>query len=705
VLEYYEEFCIYDPRQVLEMEVKVKYPETPIQPVTDEYHGIPVQDPYRWLENTGDPQVRDWTEAQNRLVRETLDAIPERSAFNEQLKKIYGEASPEYLLLQIRPGRIFAIKRQPPLQQPLLVTLTSVDDLSTERVLLDPNQLDASGGTAIDFYVASLDGRLAAISISKGGSERGDLYIYDVETCKPLSDVIQRVQIPTGGGSFAWTVQGDGVYYTRYPRPGERPEEDLDFYQQIYLHKIGQPESEDTYIIGRDFPKIAECVMETTGDGDYLLLMVKNGDGGEVAHYIRDPQGGWTQVTHFEDEAKDAQLGLDDHLYLLSRQNAPLGRILRLPLEQPVLDDAMVVVPQGSLTIQSFVPTPNFLYVCELDGGPSRLRLFDHTGTEVATVPTEPVSGIWEMKREAGDTLLFLVSSFLNPDHWCRYDPARGEVMDTALRNTSPVNFSDCEIAREFATSRDGTRVPLNILRRKDTRLDGSNPALMYGYGGFGINLSPFFWPRLRVWLDLGGVAVIANLRGGGEYGEEWHRAGNLSHKQNVFDDFLACAQYLVDSRYTTPQRLCIEGGSNGGLLMGAVLTQRPDLFRAVASHVGVYDTLRMELDPNGAFTMTEFGTVSNPQHFEALYDYSPYHHVTKGTSYPAILLTAGENDGRVLAYHSRKMAAKLQSASSSGRPILLLTNVSGHGFGTPLEELVSEETDVFTFFASQIKE
>jgi prolyl oligopeptidase len=624
----------------------MKYPETPIQPVTDEYQGIPVEDPYRWLEESGDPQVRAWTDDQNRLVRETLDTDPQRAAFYDQLKKIYGEASPEYTLLQVRPGRIFAIKRQPPLQQPLLVTLTSADDLSTERVLLDPNQLDPSGGTAIDFYVASLDGRRAAVSISKGGSERGDLYIYDVETSQALSDMIPRVQIPTGGGSFAWTEQNDAVYYTRYPRPGEYPDADLDFYQQVYLHEIGRPESEDTYIIGKDFPKIAECSMQTTDNGRYLLLMVKNGDGGEVAHYIRDPQGRWTQVTHFEDEAKEALLGPDGHLYLLSRQNAPLGKILSLPLDRPVLAEAKVVIPEGKLTIQSFLPTPNYMYVCDLDGGPSRLRLFDHQGVEIATVPTEPVSGIWEMEAEEGDTILFLVSSFLTPDHWSRYDPAKGEVTNTALCNTSPADFSDCEILRVFVTSRDGTRVPMSILRRKDTKLDGSNPALLTAYGGYGVSIRPFFWPRLRVWLDLGGVVAIANLRGGGEYGEEWHTAGNLTKKQNVFDDFLACAEYLVNSRYTTPQSLCIEGGSNGGLLMGAALTQRPDLFRAVASHVGIYDMLRVERDSNGAFNVTEFGTVSNPQHFEALYDYSPYHHVSGGTAYPAILFTAGENDG-----------------------------------------------------------
>ena len=679
------------------------YPETPRKPVTDEYQGIPVEDPYRWLEDSKDPEVGEWTEAQNRLTREIVDAIPQRPALYEQFKKLYSEASSEYASLQVRSGCIFAIKKQPPLQQPLLVMLASVDDLDSERVILDPNQLDPSGGTAIDFFVASLDGERVAVSISKGGSERGDLYIYDVETCQPLSDVIRRVQIPTGGGSFAWTENNDGIYYTRYPRPGERPDEDLDFYQQIYLHKIGGPESEDTYIIGRDFPKIAECLMETTSDGRYLLLMVKNGDGGEVAHYIRDPQGSWTQVTRFEDDAKEAKLGPDPYLYLLSRQDAPLGKILRIPLENPTLDAAQLIVPEGSLTIQLFAPTQDYVYITELDGGPSRLRVVDHQGQSIADVPIEPVSGIWDLKHETGNTVLFLGSSFLHPDHWSRYDPASGEVRRTALFRKSPADFSDCEVLREFATSRDGTRVPLNIIRRKDTKLDGTNPLLLYAYGGYGVSLSPYFWPRLRVWLDSGGVAVIANLRGGGEYGEAWHKAGNLTKKQNVFDDFIACAEYLVETKYTTPQRLCIEGGSNGGLLMGAVLTQRPDLFRAVVSHVGVYDMLRVELDSNGAFNVTEYGTVTNPQHFEALYDYSPYHRVKPGTNYPSILFLSGQNDGRVLAYHSRKMAASLQYASASQHPILLRTNTSGHGFGTALDEQIAQEADVFAFLASQL--
>jgi prolyl oligopeptidase len=679
------------------------YPRTPQQPEIDDYHGISISDPYRWLEDSTSSAVSDWTAAQNQLTRRVLDAVPQREEFYARLKELYGMASPEYYGLQFRPGRLFAIKRQPPLQQPLLVTLASPDDLASEVILIDPNRLDPSGGTAIDFFVASQDGKKVAVSISKGGSERGDLHIYDVETGQPLSDIIARVQIPTGGGSAAWTPDGSGLFYTRYPRPGERPDEDLDFYEQIYFHRLGDPDSKDRYVIGKEFPKIAECFLSTTPDGLYMLLMVLNGDGGEIAHYICDSRGTWTQVTRFEDQVQDAVLGTDQHLYLLSRQGSPRGKILRIPLTDPILSAAQVIVPEGSLAIQSLLPTDNYLYLVELDGGPSSLRVVDHQGIPVKELPVEPVSAVWELVRENGDTIMILSSTFLTPLGWSQYDPVEGEVRRTALFSSSPADFSDCEVVREFAISRDGTKVPLNIIRRKGTRLEGDYPVLLTGYGGYGISLSPSFRSRRRLWLDMGGVVVVANLRGGGEYGEAWHTAGNLTNKQNVFDDFIACAEHLIKSKYTHPDRLCIEGGSNGGLLMGAALTQRPDLFRAVVSHVGIYDMLRVELDPNGAFNVTEFGTVTNPNHFEALYDYSPYHRVQAGREYPAVMLTTGENDGRVLPYHSRKMAALLQASTTSDKPILLRINTSGHGIGTALDETIAQDADVFAFLYSQL--
>jgi prolyl oligopeptidase len=269
---------------------------------------------------------------------------------------------------------------------------------------------------------------------------------------------------------------------------------------------------------------------------------------------------------------------------------------------------------------------------------------------------------------------------------------------------TSPANFDDIEVVREFATSKDGTKVPLNILRKKGLKLNGQNPTLLYGYGGYGINLTPSFDSTRRVWFDAGGVSVVANLRGGGEYGEEWHKAGNLTRKQNVFDDFIAAAEYLIQRRYTSPAKLAVEGGSNGGLLMGAFLTERPDLARAVVSHVGIYDMLRVELDPNGQFNVTEFGTVKDPEQFKALYAYSPYHHVRPGVKYPAVLLTTGENDGRVNPAQSRKMAARLQADTSSGLPILFRSTASaGHGIGTALKDRIAEQADVYAFLFDQL--
>jgi prolyl oligopeptidase len=362
-----------------------------------------------------------------------------------------------------------------------------------------------------------------------------------------------------------------------------------------------------------------------------------------------------------------------------------------------------VVVPAGDAVIQSFTPTATRLYIVELIGGPTRVRVLDLQGREQETLPTPPVSSASRPVRLDADEVLFRVSSFVEPPAWYRHAPGEAP-RRTALVVTSPADFGDAEVAREFATSPDGTRIPLNVIRRKGTKLDGSNPTLLYGYGGYGISLSPAFSARRRPWLDHGGVLAIANLRGGGEYGEEWHQAGNLTRKQNVFDDFVACARHLIAAGYTNLGKLAIEGGSNGGLLMGAALTQHPELFRAVVAHVGIYDMLRVELDPNGAFNVTEFGTVTDPEQFRALHAYSPYHRVADGTAYPAVLLVTGENDGRVNPANSRKMTARLQAATSSDRPILLRTSAtSGHGIGTGLNERIDQDADVFTFLFDQL--
>jgi prolyl oligopeptidase len=303
-----------------------------------------------------------------------------------------------------------------------------------------------------------------------------------------------------------------------------------------------------------------------------------------------------------------------------------------------------------------------------------------------------------------GDRILFRNITYIEPFVWMKYDAAAGQCQPTALAGAAPADFSDMEVVREFTTSRDGTKIPMNIIRRKGLKLDGDNPTLLYGYGGYSISLSPSFSIARRVWFDQGGVYVVANLRGGGEFGEEWHKAGNLTRKQNVFDDFAACAAYLVKAGYTRRDKLAVEGASNGGLLMGAFLTQHPDTVRAVVSHVGIYDSLRAELEPNGAFNVTEFGTVKDRNQFAALYAYSPYHNVVDGARYPAVLMLTGDHDGRVNPFHSRKMIARLQAANKSKYPILLRTTSSaGHGIGTALDVRIAEEADIYAFLFDQL--
>lgn len=683
-------------------------PATPKKPMVDEYYGVKVTDDYRWLESWDDPAVRAWSDAQNQRTRAYLDGLAAREPIRKWLREVANATSVSYYAIRLPRDVFFAMKVQPPKNQPFLITLKSLDDPGSERVILDPNQFN-SKHTAIDFYVPSLDGRYVAVSLSEGGSEEGTVHVYEVATGKETGDVIPRVNKGTGGGSVTWNTDGSGFFYTRYPADTERPKEDLDFYQQIYFHKLGTPLRVDTYSIGKEFPRIAETSMHTSYDGRYVLAQVANGDGGEFAYYLMDLSGGrtgkWTQLAQFSDKITQAVLGKDQALYLLSVNNAPRGKILRMSFEKPALANAETVVPESDAAIQAFVPSATLLYVIDSIGGPSRVRLIDHKGHDKGEVPTLPTSAVYDATSPWGDDLLYENESYLTPSAFYRYDASSGKTTRTALHQTSPVNFNDAEVVREWAVSKDGTKIPMSVIRKKGIKLDGSAPALLTGYGGFNVSLTPFFDPTIRLWLDRGGVSVVANLRGGGEYGEGWHHAGNLTKKQNVFDDFAACAQHLIDAGYTKQANLAIIGGSNGGLLMGAELVQHPEMYRAVVSFVGIYDMLRNEaVTANAIFNITEYGTVKDAAQFKALYAYSPYQGITDGVAYPAVLFLTGANDPRVSPANSRKFTARLQAASSSGAPVLLRTSSNtGHGIDSSLDEQIEEGADVWAFLFTQL--
>ncbi|MFL5344761.1 MAG: prolyl oligopeptidase family serine peptidase [Hyalangium sp.] len=672
--------------------------------VVDTYQDTKVEDPYQWLESSADPKVQEWTQGQNAHTRAMLDKLPGREAIRQRVTELITWQSASYFDLEDRGGTLFGLKAQPPKQQPMLVTIGSLSDTASARVLLDPTVVDPSGKTTIDFFVPSPDGKKVAVSLSRDGTESGDVYIYDMATGKQMpNEMVPHVNGGTAGGSLAWTGDNQSYFYTRYPRGTERPAEDMNFFQQVYFHKLGTPADKDTYAIGKDFPRIAESALETSKDGKYIFDLVGNGDGTEHMLYLYGPSGQWQQVSRFEDMVVGARFGEDGALYLKSLKDAPRGKVLRLPLATPALDKATVIVPEGKATIMGFLPTQGRLYLVEQLGGPSQLRMVDLKGQDLGLVPTLPVSTVGGLVNQSGDDVLFANVSYVEPMAWYRYSAKEGKATKTAFAQTSPVDFSDIDVVRAEATSKDGTKVPLTILKAKGVKQNGNNPTLLTGYGGFNIAITPGFNKLSRAWLEQGGVIAIANLRGGSEFGEEWHANGSLTKKQNVFDDFYACAKLLVDQKYTQPKKLAIEGGSNGGLLMGAVLTQHPEMYGVVVARVGIYDMLRVETTPNGQFNVTEYGTVKDPEQFKALYAYSPYHHVKDGAKYPPTLFTSGANDPRVDPFHSRKMVARMQAATGGKGRIYLRAAGGGHGIGKPLSDRIEEEVDIYSFLFNEL--
>jgi prolyl oligopeptidase len=679
-------------------------PVAEVRPVVDRYFAVDVTDPYRWLEDES-AEVDAWSDGQNAYAREVLDHLPDLAALRDEIRAIVNAPITRYGGFVPAGGKLVALRKQADKEQPELIVLDDPEHPEDARLILDPT---AAGGAlqTIDWFVPSPDGAMIAVSLSSAGSESGTLHVLAVDGTE-VDTPIPDVQRGTGGGSVAWTPDGKGFYYTRYPAAGEKPDDERDFWMQVYFHRLGDALEQDRHELGDDFPKIAEIFLASDARGR-VLASVQKGDGGIFQHYLRDTKGAWRQLTTWSDGVIAADFGPDEDLWLVSRKGAPRGKVMRLPGKKK-LAQAKVVLAEGKDAILTdyyrhwgVVAAGDRLYVAYQTGGPSEIRVFTLAGKAAKSPSLPPVSSVGKPVPWKGGALLAATS--YTTGGWYRFTAKTGAVDPLpAISQLPPVDLTGYEVHRETATSKDGTAVPLNIVWPKGAAQDGSRPCVVTGYGGFGINESPSFLGTTAVLLSRGVCFVDVNLRGGGEFGEDWHQAGMLTKKQNVFDDFAAALAYLVAQGYTSADRLAITGGSNGGLLMGAMITQHPALVKAVVSTVGIYDMLRVETSANGQFNVTEYGTVADEAQFRAMYAYSPYHHVA-AASYPAILMLTGKNDPRVAPWHSRKLTAALQAAQAGDAPILLRTSdTAGHGMGTSTSEYIDQLAHRYAFILDQI--
>ena len=674
----------------------------------DIYHGVTVADPYRWLEHWDDPRVRAWSNEQSECARRYLDALPQASRLRERLGQVLTEQrSVTYSRPRRGGARLFALRRASGAQQPSLVWFEAESRQGEPRTLLDLIALDPTGGTSIDWYRPSPDGRLVAVSMSKGGAERGTLHLFDVQAGRETNETpIYNVNNATAGGDLLWSADSSGFFYTRYPQSAERSDSDLAFDQQVYYHRLGTKPQLDRHELDADLPRIAAIRLRGQAKTGRVLAWVQNGDSGEFRFFIREPKGRWQALGEFGQGLLEAQFGDGDDLYVVTRAGAPRGKVLHLSARDPDLRRAQVIIPESEGALGSSFYSPDSPTLTVLDGklllvyqmgGPTALRVFSRTGEILPSPETPEFSQLAAVTPLHPNEVLFTVESYSSPRRWTRYR-LDSRQMQPAFEHAGggEHGWRDAIVAREWARSRDGTRVPVNLIRLRGVETRG---LLLTGYGGYGISMAPHFEPEVRVLLEQGVAYAVANLRGGGEYGADWHSQGRLTNKQNVFDDFIAAAESVMRRDDVPSDKLAITGRSNGGLLVAAVMTQRPDLAQAVVAHVGIFDSLRNELDANGAFNIPEFGTVKDPRQFAALYAYSPYHNVRAGVRYPNTLFMTGANDSRVNPMHSRKMAARLQHASASNAPVLLRTSENtGHGSGTPLAAQIEELTDAYAF-------
>ena len=677
------------------------YPHSRKVEQVDDYHGVQVPDLYRWLEDPDSEETKAWVEAENQVTFDYLNEITVREQIKQRLTQLWDY---EKFGLPFKEGdRYFYFKNDGLQNQSILYTLTSLD--AEPKVLIDPNMLSADGTVALAGFAISEDGKLMAYGLSTSGSDWQEWKVRDVETCLDLPDHLKWIKF----SGASWSHDNQGFFYSRYDEPNEATKlEDVNYFQKLFYHQLGKPQSEDVLVYHRPDQKEWGFNGGVTEDGRYLIVSVWLGTDPKNLVFYKDLTNPEAQVVELISEFEASYSFIDNDgavFWFQTDLDAPRGRVIAIDTRNPERSQWQEVIPQASETLESVGLLNNQFLADYLKDAHTQIKIFDLNGSFVREVPLPGIGSAGGFGGKRHDTETFYSNTrFTTPATIYRYDMVSGK--STVFRQPKvDFNPADYETRQVFYSSKDGTQVPMFITHKKGIHLDGNNPTYLYAYGGFNVSLTPSFSVGNLVWMEMGGVYAVPNLRGGGEYGEEWHQAGTKLNKQNVFDDFIAAAEWLIANRYTSPAKLAIGGGSNGGLLVGACMTQRPDLFGAALPAVGVMDMLRFHKFTIGWAWMSEYGSPDNPEEFNALYSYSPLHNLKPGTSYPATMITTADHDDRVVPAHSFKFAAALQAAHTGSAPVLIrIETKAGHGAGKPTAKIIEEIADRWAFLVQALE-
>lgn len=680
---------------------QMTYPVTQKVAQTDNYHGTTVADPYRWLEDANSAETKQWVDAQNAVTQGYLGQIPQREAIRQRLTKLWNYE--RYSVPSKDGGRYFYTRNDGLQNQSVLYTMKNLGD--EPRMLLDPNKLAADGTVALAGAEVSPDGKLLAYSTAASGSDWNEIRVRDIETGKDLDDHVRFVKF----SNTAWTKDGKGFFYSRYDEPKEATKlADVNYFQKLYYHRIGTPQSADTLVYDRADQKEWGFGGQTTDDGRYLIITTTKGTAPKYRVSYKDLSRPDSKVVDLVDNFDAGYTFIDNVgtvFYFGTDRNAPKKRIVAIDVSKPAESNWKEIVAESADTLAGADIINNQLVLEYLKDARSVVKVVDLKGKPVREIALPGIGSVGGLSGKRGETETFYsFTGFTTPTTIYRLNLKTGQ--STVFRQPKvDFNPADYETRQQFFTSKDGTKVPMFIVSKKGIKLDGSNPTYLYGYGGFNISMTPGFSPANLAWMEMGGVYVVANLRGGGEYGEAWHQAGTKLQKQNVFDDFIGAAEWLVANKVTSPAKLAIGGGSNGGLLVGAAMTQRPDLFGAAIPMVGVLDMLRFHKFTIGWAWTSDYGSAENPEEFKALVKYSPLHNLKPGTSYPATMVTTADHDDRVVPAHSFKFAAAAQAAQAGCNPVLIrIDTKAGHGAGKPTAKQIEEVADRWGFLSRALK-